>query len=202
MPSLVPDEKHPALEYPEPERVDYLTVAASMAFADAEVEESELERLGSLCDGLEMGPESKESVLAAAREPGAVDVDAILDRLRESELRFALMVDVVDIAFADGKLEAAEGAELDRIAERLDIDGSQLGMIRRFVADRRGVDDEPGRDDDSAGLVGVGVPAAALALAAAVGAPLAAAAGIAASLGIGSYLSVKWLAKRARGKSS
>jgi len=199
MTTLVPGE-HPALAYPEAERRDYLTVVASMAFADGEVSPEETKRIETMCEDFKLSEGSREQVHESAAKPNAAELGLILSRLRDSELRFALVVDLIDVATADGTVATGEEAELDSLAEELGITHGQLAMFKRYVLERRDSDTDEASPETIAGLASVGVPAAALAVLAPLGAPLAAGIGIAAALGIGSYFSVRWLLRKARGE--
>lgn len=200
MTTLVPGE-HPALEYPEAERRDYLTVVASMAFADGEVTDDEVARIEGMCDDFALSEGSREQVLESARHPSAAELGLILSRMRTSELRFSLLIDLVDIAIADGVVASGEEAELESLADELDITHGQLAMTRRFVLEKRQSKHAQASPETLAGLASVGIPAAALAVLAPLGAPLAAAGGIAAALGVGSFFSVRWLLRKARAKN-
>lgn len=196
MTTLVPDKQHPALAVDEPERVDYLSVVASMAYADHHADDSELARVSELCAHLEISESGTAKVLEAARDPDRAALDEILDRLESSTLRFALIVDAVDVAYADEKIDPQETVEIESLADRLGISHAQVAMIHRYVSTRRGVSSEEEVSGDIvSGLVAAGVPLAALALATVAGVP-AVGVGIGAALGVGSYLSVKWLAKK------
>jgi uncharacterized tellurite resistance protein B-like protein len=172
-----------------------------MAFADGEVSGDEVARIESMCDDFELSEGSREQVLESAEHPLAAELGVILARLRTSELRFALLVDLVDIAAADGVVAAGEEAELESLAEELDITHGQLAMTRRYVLELRDTDTEGASPETIAGLASVGVPAAALAVLAPLGAPLAAGIGVAAALGVGSFFSVRWLLRKVRRKS-
>lgn len=198
MSTLVPGQ-HPALDYPEAERRDYLIVVASMAFADGEVSLEERGRIESMCADLGLGDESREQVIEAAEHPNAAELGMILSRLKTSELRFALMIDLIDVAAADGHIATGEEAELDSLAEELDITRGQLAMSKRYVLERREAKSQEASPETIAGLASVGIPVAALGVLAPLGAPIAAGLGIAAALGIGSFFSIRWLLRRARG---
>jgi uncharacterized tellurite resistance protein B-like protein len=170
-----------------------------MALADGEVTQDEIARLEGLCEALALGPSSREAVVAAARALGSVDLAALIARLRDSELRFALLVDLVDVATADGSIAAGEDAELEALADELGITRGQLAMTRRFVAEQRELGSEPLSREALAAIAGLGIPVAALAVLAPLGVSLAVGLGIAAALGAGSYVSVKWLAGKVRG---
>lgn len=202
MATLVPDKHHPALEAPEPERIDYLMVVASMAYADHHADDSELARVKEMCVHLEVSEAGTERVLEAARAPDKLAIEAIVDRLKSSAMRFALLVDAIDIAYADEKIDPQETIEIEALADRLGISQAQVAMIHRYVSNRRGVDsDEQVSKEIVTGLVAAGVPLAALAIATVAGVP-AVGVGIGAALGVGSYFSVRWLAKKLSRKKS
>ncbi len=200
--TLVPADRHPARDIPEAERIDYLTVVASMAFADHDASDDELNQVRRLCRHMELSPDGADKVLAAARDPDGTAVDAILERLRPSDLRFALLVDAIDIAFTDREIVPSEAAEIDALAKRLDIPAAQVALLRKYVQAKLNAppDDPEATEKAAAALVGAGIPAAGLAVATVIGAPLVAGAGVAAALGVGSYVSVRWLLRRARRK--
>jgi uncharacterized tellurite resistance protein B-like protein len=197
MTTLVPN-RHPALDTPEPERADYLTVIASMAFADDEADERELERVRDLCNVLELSEESASRVVAVASGKAPPNIDETLTRLRQSELKFALMVDAIDIAYADDEIVPAEAEELHHLAEILHIDAGQLEMLQRYVEARTHHEhkDSEANREVATGLASAGIPAAALGIATLAGVPIAAGLGIAAALGVGSFFSLRWLLKR------
>lgn len=201
MATLVPDKSHPALEVPEVERVAYLTVVAIMVHVDQSIDDRELARVRSLGRTLAVPETEVERIIGGIGEHKG-EVAAHLDTLRTSELRFALMVDALDIAYADDEIVPDEATELRLLARSLDISDSQLAMLRRYVESRTGREDtaatEAANEQLKAGLAGAGVPVAALAVATGLGAPLLAGVGVAAALGVGSYQAVKWLLRRRR----
>jgi uncharacterized tellurite resistance protein B-like protein len=204
MTTLVPDKRHPALDLEESERVDYLSVVASMAFADADADDRELERVRDMCKDLELSSESTEKVIAAATSSHDDSIDEALDRLTCSDLRYALLIDAIDIAYADDEVVESEAAELEALAERLGISHAQLVQLRRYVGARTDHDetDDGANEQVAKGVAAAGVPAAALGIATIVGAPVVAGIGAAAALGVGSYMSVRYLFKRRRKKSA
>lgn len=197
MTTLVP-QQHPALDIDESERADYLTVIASMAYADEDTDGRELERVRDLCETLQLSQENTERVIAVASGEQTPDTAAIFERMRKSELRFAFMVDAIDIAYADDEIVAAEAEELEALAARLGISDGQLAMLRRYVEARTNHEtkDPEANRAVATGLASAGIPAAALGVAAAAGAPLVAGLGVAAALGVGSFVSIRWLLKR------
>ena len=156
MTTLVPGD-HPALEYPEAERRDYLTVVASMAFADGEVTADERARLEEMCSDFKLSEGSREQVFDSAEHPNAAELGLILARMKTSELRFALLVDLIDVAIADGTIATGEDAELQSLAEELDITYGQLVMTRRYVVEQRESETDQASPETEAELAEAGV---------------------------------------------
>ena len=126
--------KHPARELPEAERIDYLSVVASLVLADHEVDEKEIARLRDLCRTLGVSDAGQEAVLAAAARPEPEVLDEILARLKRNvPLRYSLLTDAVVIVFADGKVADAEPQEIARLGRALEVAPFQIGLISRYV---------------------------------------------------------------------
>lgn len=193
MTTLVPDKRHPTLDLTGPERADYLTVVASMAYADLEAAPEEIDRLRHLCTDLEITGEDCERILAGASAPPRADVDRIVGGL-PPELRHALLVDAIDIAYADRTVDAAEVAAMERLAERLGVPRGQLVLIKRYVEGRRMGKRDPASGNLVASLVALAVPVATFALlATATGTGARVAALAAAGAGLLAFVAVKLL---------
>jgi hypothetical protein len=195
-----------ALAASEDERVDYLTAVAAMAFSETPPSEEDLTHLRDLCDALAVGEFAAEVVDSAAHQPEAARVDEVVPRLRASELRFSLVADVVYVALVAG-VDPGTAVEIDAIAAAVDVPPAQLEQIRRYVEERhstsKGGNGHPTaskkRAEIEAALATAGVPIAAVALSAALGAPTGGGLGAAAWLGVSSFASVRWLLGRLGG---
>jgi uncharacterized tellurite resistance protein B-like protein len=129
-----PGLEHAARGLSDGDRVDYLIAVASMAFADAHVDDSEIAVLHKLCQALDVSGPSEQSVIDAARSPDPAKVDGILREIgRDVGLRVSLLADAILVAFADGKLDGAETALVARFAEKLSVSTGQAVMIARYV---------------------------------------------------------------------
>jgi uncharacterized tellurite resistance protein B-like protein len=125
--------RHPALDLPEAERVDYLCVVASVACADKTVDPTELDKLRGLCAALEVGGEGAERVVAAASAPDPARIARILKRMSRGSHRFALLTDVTVMAFADGRVASGEAEEIARFARVLQLSTGHAVLIGRYV---------------------------------------------------------------------
>lgn len=121
-------QPHEALGVPLAERIDYLTVIASMAGADVVLDRSELDQLEALCRALEIPAEAAEKIVDTARQPTRTVVRHI-ENLRSSPLRFALLTDCIALAYADGKYVAGERAEIHTLASELGVTEEQVAAL-------------------------------------------------------------------------
>lgn len=118
----------------EVERVDYLTVVASVVSADREASADELATLEELCRDAGLSDAQREAVVATAHGPDAAVVDAAIARLRRNvALRVDLVTDAIAIVFADGKVAPTESAVIARLGRALGVPQAQLGMLGRYV---------------------------------------------------------------------
>jgi len=219
------DAKHPAIDLPMEQRVDYLTVVASMAGADGEVVGEELGKLSEYCIALGLGANEIGRVIAAAQAPDAVRIREVTRRLRTSPLRFTLMTDLLFMAYADDKVVDAEERELNALADALNVTSVQVSALRKYVEAVRTAANNPGvgsgdmkklGGDVAAGLASAGVPVAAVAVSGTVfglsaagitsglaalgmGLGMATGLGVAVGIGVGSYFGVRWIYRKVVG---
>ena len=217
--------EHPAMQLPLRERVDYLTVVASMAAADGTTAGSEFEKMRELCKALGLGPAETGQVIAALEDPDTVRIGEVAGRLGSSQLRFALMTDLLFMAHADGDYCEAERAEIRELSHALNVSDAQLAALEKYVlavlkASRaEGIGGEVFKKlggEVAASLAAAAIPIAAVAVsgtwfglsAAGISAGLAAlglglgmtcGVGAVAGIGVASYISVRWLYRRVVG---
>lgn len=131
---MSPTDADDRRDVPAADRVDYLTVVASLVAADHEVADAELVPLEALCRELAITDAERDAVLAFARTPEPARVDASLARLKGNvALRVGLITDAIVIAFADGKVAPGESAEIARLGHALDVHEGQITLIARYV---------------------------------------------------------------------
>ncbi len=115
------------------EKGAYLGAIASIATADREASEEEMEYLEALSESAELSPEQSDLVRRAATEMTGEDLDKCLDVLKGSELRFSLVTDLIAFAEADKDYTEAEKANIERIAQHLNINKQQFSLLDQFV---------------------------------------------------------------------
>ena len=81
----------------------------------------------------ELSAEAQEELRGYAVNPP--DLDACLETLADADevLRYATMINLVEVALADNIVVDEEDAALDRAQERLDVDDEQRDEIERFI---------------------------------------------------------------------
>ena len=216
------EQRYPLSNYPEVEKVDYLSIVASIASADGKITDEEITKIREFCTMIGIGEIGIGMILAAIADPAIVDVQPILRRLSQTDLKFTLLTDMLFMAHADDIVSPDEKEEIRKIASMLKITPDQIAAIDKYVAtvistqnaDRSESDWKRLGSEIAGILASAGVPLGAITIArtvfgngltsrlAALGMGLGTAAGVgvAVSIGVSSYFGVRWLFKRIVGK--
>ena len=172
---------NPAAAQPKAARIDYLTVLAAVVGVDSNVAGKELGVLAQFCDDLDLAPDEKQSILAFTRSVDPAAVLAACERLKESELRFTVVSDLLFIAYTDDRYAPSEREVIEGIARMMGVSWRQLDAMEQYATSvlrsRTGALPTATTGDDAndsdvtgnavAGLAAAGVPLAAVAMAAA-----------------------------------
>ncbi len=210
--------KHPLLDFPEDEKVDYLSIVASIAAADGRVSDDEITQMRQYCETIEIGGIGIGMILNAVEDPSVIDVPVVLERLSHTELKFTLLSDMLFMAYADGVVSPGEREEIEKIAVALGISRDQIAAIDRYIKNVLSAQQSESSSsewkcigrDIAAALAGTGVPVGAVAIsgclcnpgaamlssgleALGMGLGLTPGIGVAFSLGVCSYFGVRWL---------
>ncbi len=214
-------QKHPLLDYPEHEKIDYLSLVASIAAADGKVTDDEITQIREFCSQIGIGELGIGMIIAAIEDPSIIDVPNVLARLATTDLKFTLLTDMLFMACADGKFSPDERQEINKIAAELNISQKQITALNQYVTTVIKAQRADGKHADwkqvGAELAGVlasaGVPLGAVVvsgymcglsvqgisaalIALGLGLGLMPGIGVAISLGICSYFGVRWLFKK------
>jgi len=132
--------------YSDMEKGAYLGAIASIATADRQATEEELSHLEALCDAAGLSAEQKQTIVAAADELTGEDLTRCLDILKNSELRYSLLADLMAFAKADQDYSEAEAASIHKIADYLGVNREQYEALDQFAekAAEEGVAQEGG----------------------------------------------------------
>jgi uncharacterized tellurite resistance protein B-like protein len=120
-------------DYSENEKAAYLGAIASVASADRVASPEEVEFLTLLSQSAGLSASGQQEVIAAAQDSSNISVRQCLDILKNSDLRFSFITDVMSFAKADGKLDAQEQSKIQEMAQYLNINQQQVGALQQFV---------------------------------------------------------------------
>lgn len=155
--------------YPEAEKTAYLSAIASLATADHQASPAQDQFLQALCQQAGLTASSTHQVAAAAQDATNASIQAHLDVLKSSDLRYSLVTDLLSFARAGGASSTAEEAMVDNMAQYLGINPQQQQTLKTVVDQAATVPHDP-QDPAKAGffsslgdkLSNVGIPQGAL----------------------------------------
>jgi uncharacterized tellurite resistance protein B-like protein len=119
--------------YSDQEKGAYLGAIASLATADRSASEEERQHIAGLADDAGLSEAQKEAVLRAATDLTGQELKQFLDILRNSDLRFSLVTDLIAFAESDGTYSEEERQNVQKITEYLGIDKAQYSLLDQFV---------------------------------------------------------------------
>lgn len=119
--------------YSEQEKTAYLSVIASLASADRQASEAEIEFLQQLSQASGLSGGATQQVISAAQDANNSTIKQNLDVLRGSDLRFSLVTDLISFARADGAYSNDEEAMVNKIAAYLGINQQQQHTLEQVV---------------------------------------------------------------------
>ena len=136
-------EKTLLKDYSNEEKGAYLGAIASLATADHSATEEELEHLAVLADAADISEDQKASVIRAATELSDEELKRCLDILRQSDLKFSLLADLISFAESDKSYSAEEKKNIEDIAKYLDVNKEQFSLLDQFVQKTAEADVQP-----------------------------------------------------------
>src|SRR5688572_5377506 len=114
------------------DKAAYLGVIASIATADHEATEEELAYIEALCESAALPEAQTAEVLQTAREASEPHLKQHLETLKNSDLKYSLVTDLITFAKADEHYSEAEQQHVERIAGLLQIDQQQYGLLNQY----------------------------------------------------------------------
>jgi uncharacterized tellurite resistance protein B-like protein len=155
--------------YSEQEKTAYLSAIASLATADRQASQAEGQFLQALCQQAGLSESSTRQVAAAAQNASNEGIQQNLDSLKNSDLRFSLVTDLISFARADGSYANDEEAMIGKMAQYLGINPEQKQTLETVVDQAATVAHDP-QDPAKQGffdrigdkLSSVGIPKSAL----------------------------------------
>lgn len=119
-------------DYNESERTEYMMVVASMAGADGNVTTEEIYAIRALSLHFVLGPESRGRVMAACTA-SSQEMEQVIRGFADSALKYSLLLDLANMAWADGELKEAEEAEILRLGGLMQVESGQIKALLGFA---------------------------------------------------------------------
>lgn len=132
------------------EKCAYLAAIASIATADRVATQDEQDRLMSLINAANLSDRGRQYVQSAAADVSGTELNKSLAVLRESDLKYALVADLMAFAKADDDYNEQEQHSVQRIAEYLGVDHAQFAALDQFAEGATISDVPPERYSDPA----------------------------------------------------
>lgn len=155
--------------YSETEKTAYLSAIASLATADRQASEPEMQFLQGLAQQAGLSQQGAQQVLQAAQSANNQGIQQNLDALKGSDLRFSLVTDLISFARADGAYSNDEESMIAKMAQYLGINPEQKQALESVVDQAAQVQhdpQDPGKQGFLSGLgdklSSVGIPKGAL----------------------------------------
>ena len=115
------------------EKAAYLAAIASLATADKKASTEELEYVSKLCEAANLPIDLHQKVLNAAREISGEELKRALDILKNSELKYSLITDLMAFAKSDSEYSEAESQYVLKIADYIGVDQKQFSLLNQFA---------------------------------------------------------------------
>jgi uncharacterized tellurite resistance protein B-like protein len=130
------DETNSILEgHTDIEKTAYLGAIASIATADRQATEEELTYISGLCNAAGLNPDQSATVQSAATDTSGNALANNLEVLKNSNLKFSLVADLMSFAKSDTNYSEEEDESIHKIAEYLGVDQHQFSLLDQ-VADK------------------------------------------------------------------
>ena len=129
--------------YPEDEKTAYLSAIASLATADRQASPAEGQFLQALAQQAGLSPESTQQVVSAANDPSNQGIQQHLDVLKNSDLRYSLVTDLISFSRADGAYSNDEETMVNKMSQYLGINQQQQQALETVVDQAATVQHDP-----------------------------------------------------------
>ncbi len=115
------------------EKTAYLTALAALATSDREASDEELNHLREVSNDAGLSSEDEEKIIEAAKDASGNDLKNSLDVLKQSDLRYGLITDLIAMAKVDDSYSTEEKANIEKVSRYLNVNENQFSVLDQFV---------------------------------------------------------------------
>ncbi|HET9486554.1 MAG TPA: TerB family tellurite resistance protein [Chryseosolibacter sp.] len=119
--------------YSDQEKGAYLGAIASIATVDRSATKEELDHLRSLAKAADLSTTQEKALAEAAMKTSVEELKDYLNVLKNSELKFSLVADIITFAKVDHAYTEEEKTSIKKIADYLQVDQQQFALLDEFV---------------------------------------------------------------------
>ena len=119
--------------YTEQEKTAYITALAALATSDREASDEELENLREVANSVGLSADHEETIMKAAQDTSGHELIRSLDVLKDSDLRYGLITDLIAMAKADESYTQEEKGNIEKVSRYLNVNDSQFSILDQFV---------------------------------------------------------------------
>jgi uncharacterized tellurite resistance protein B-like protein len=116
----------------ELEKGAYLGALASIASADRSASPEEIEYLSELSDAADLSGRQKDAVIRAASEVSGEELTRCLDILKDSDLKYPLITELMAFAKSDSNYGEQEQENIEKIRQYLGVTEKQFSLLDEF----------------------------------------------------------------------
>lgn len=129
--------------YSSAERKAYIQAIASIATADGTATVEELEYILALSNEVGLSDSDKESIMESAKSANDESLFEGLTVLKNSELRFSLLSDLINLAESDQLYHEEERKNVEKIAAFLNINPQQFEALSELAEETKKEESAP-----------------------------------------------------------
>jgi uncharacterized tellurite resistance protein B-like protein len=115
------------------EKGAYISAIASIATADKVASPQEIEYINHLCEAANLSEAQRKNVLNAANELSGDDLKRSLDALKNSDLKYSLITDLMALAKSDNNYSEEENQYVQKVAQYLGVNQQQFALLDQFA---------------------------------------------------------------------
>lgn len=119
--------------YSDQEKGAYLGAISSIATADRHASEEEKQYIAALCDAAGLSEPQKDVVIRAADELSGEELKQCLDILKNSDLKYSFVTDLIAFAKADKNYSTEEQQRVKEMSQYLGVDQNQFSLLNEFT---------------------------------------------------------------------
>lgn len=119
-------------------RTSYLVLLTSVATANHQNSTEEVAFMKQMCQAAELSQGGAQHVIQAMQNPSSASFSEHAQVLQNDDLRFSLVADIINLAYADGDIDADELQQIKSVNRSLNISDQQFDALSSYIKKANG----------------------------------------------------------------